>query len=121
MKIFKHHIYEYRKGIRSLVLHTMDSRFYEEVVDKLRGLEIPFIIREVSPRKINVFFGNHLCIEVLERIGDKPLSGFTDEEDFILGTMLGYALPQQCERYIMRKSQAEESDVTQTVEVSMSR
>ena len=33
----------------------------------------------------------------------KPLSNFTDEEDFILGVMLGYDRTRQCDRYIKRK------------------
>ncbi len=104
------------------MLHTMDSRFYGEVVDKLRSLEIPFVIRNVSPKKINVFFGNHFCIEVLEMIGDKPLSGFTDEEDFMLGTMLGYGLAQQCERFLSRKIASEQNfQDMETVKIPMSR
>jgi hypothetical protein len=31
------------------------------------------------------------------------LSNLTDEEDFILGTMLGYDRVKQCERYLKRK------------------
>ena len=31
------------------------------------------------------------------------LSNLTDEEDFILGTMLGYDRVKQCERYLRRK------------------
>jgi len=31
------------------------------------------------------------------------LSDLTDEEDFILGTMLGYDRVKQCERYLKRK------------------
>lgn len=40
----------------------------------------------------------------LEKIGDKHLSDYTPEEDFILGTMLGYDRVQQCDRYLKMKN-----------------
>ena len=33
----------------------------------------------------------------------RSLSDLTDEEDFILGVMLGYDRLKQCERYLKRK------------------
>ena len=36
-------------------------------------------------------------------IGKASLSDYTPEEDFILGTMLGYSRLQQCSRYLTRK------------------
>ncbi len=34
----------------------------------------------------------------------RPLNQLTPEEDFILGTMLGYDLCAQCERFCERKA-----------------
>ncbi len=104
MKVFNHHIYEYKKGLRSLILHTMDSKYHEDAVEKLNRMGISYIVRYVSTGKINIFFGNPSCIRVLELIGDKSLSEFTVEEDFVLGTMLGYGLVQQCDRFIRNMS-----------------
>jgi hypothetical protein len=62
-----------------------------------------FIIQAVNGTRINVFFGNSICIDVIKQIKFTSLSNLTDEEDFILGTMLGYDGLKQCERYLKRK------------------
>ncbi len=106
MKVFYHHIYEYQKGLRSLVLHTLPSQYRELAEKKLQQNAIPYLIREVSERKINIFFGEKECVEIVESFGDKPLNQLSHEEDFILGTMLGYCRLLQCRRYLKRKETA---------------
>ena len=44
------------------------------------------------------------CINIVRLICNRPLNLLTPEEDFILGTMLGYDVCQQCERYNHRKT-----------------
>ena len=44
------------------------------------------------------------CIDIVRLICNRPLNLLTPEEDFILGTMLGYDVCQQCERYNHRKT-----------------
>mgnify|MGYP000851600869 len=39
----------------------------------------------------------------MRHIITRPLNQLTAEEDFILGTMLGYDLCQQCKRYCNKK------------------
>ncbi|MBQ3655635.1 MAG: DUF2023 family protein [Bacteroidales bacterium] len=100
MKVLAHHIYEYKKGLRKLILHTLpaQNRFEAETRLKLAGID--FLTRQVSPSKINIFFGAKECIEVIKHIGDKPFNEYTPEEDFILGVLLGYDKIQQCNRYL---------------------
>ncbi len=100
MKVLSHHIYEYKKGLRNLVLHTMSSAHLKEAVAKLESNNIAYLVREVTIDKVNIFFGADECIKVIEHFGDKKLNEFTPEQDFILGIMLGYARLQQCNRYI---------------------
>lgn len=100
MKVLMHHIYEYKKGLRNLVLHTLNAELRHQAEDKLIRQCIPYVIREVTTSKINIFFGAEDCVEVVKLIGNKPLNCFTPQEDFILGTMLGYDRLQQCRRYI---------------------
>lgn len=100
MKVFLHHIYEYKKGLRNLVLHTLDASLREQAENKLNKLNIHYFIREVTPSKINIFFGARECVDVIKQFGDKQLNLFTPEEDFILGIMLGYDRLQQCQRYV---------------------
>lgn len=103
MKIFFHHIYEYKKGVRRMILHTLHESQKEEVIKRLKKNDIPFIITDVTNHKFNVFFGNKYCIEVVSHFAHKPLNTLTDEEDFILGTLLGYDTVGQCERFVRRK------------------
>jgi hypothetical protein len=103
MKVLTHHIYEYKKGLRHLVLHTLDASLKLQAEMKLQQQGIDYTIRYVTSSKINLFFGDADCIRVVDRIGNKMLSEFTPEEDFMLGTMLGYDRLQQCKRYLRKK------------------
>ena len=106
MEIFLHHIYEYKKGLRRMVLHTAPARHRNKISDKLTGLGIDFIIDDVNETKINVFFGNPMCIDVIRSFRSLKLSSLSDEQDFILGTLLGYDTLVQCGRYVQRKGVA---------------
>ncbi|WP_319559372.1 DUF2023 family protein [Marispirochaeta sp.] len=102
MKILCHHIYEYKKGLRSLVLHTLATEYLREAELRLKRNNIPYIIRQVNETKVNIFFGDRSCVAVVASFGDKPLNALTSEEDFILGIMLGYSRIEQCRRYLKR-------------------
>lgn len=104
MQVLCHHIYEYKKGLRHLVLHTIHSSFQEASEVKLRQQNIRYFIQSVNESRINIFFGNEDCVDVVcEMIDNKKLNQLTSEEDFILGTMLGYDRLQQCRRYLRKK------------------
>jgi len=103
MQILIHHVYEYNKGLRSLVLHTMNSNERDKTENLLKRKGISYFLQNVSANKINVFFGKDECIQIVQSFGDKSLSDFSDEQDFILGIMLGYDRSQQYDRYIKRK------------------
>jgi len=103
MQILIHHVYEYNKGLRSLVLHTMNSNERDKTENLLKRKGISYFLQNVSANKINVFFGKDECIQIVQSFGDKSLSDFSDEQDFILGIMLGYDRSQQYDRYMKRK------------------
>ncbi len=103
MNVFCHHVYEYRKGLRNLVLHTLPGRHRADLEAKLAAKGIDYVIHELGNGNINVFFGADACVDVVRAIGKTDLSVYTPEEDFILGTMLGYGRLQQCDRYIRRR------------------
>ena len=107
MQIFDHHIYEYRKGLRRLVLHTTHADRRLHIEEKLNKTGISYIVDKVSDTKINVFFGDALCIEVLRKFGSLKIPELNDEMDFILGVMLGYDLCTQCRRYLEHKESEE--------------
>ena len=103
MKIFNHHIYEFKKGLRNLVLCTLSLDDTLPAINKLYKYDISNIVWEVSDNKVNIFFGNSECIEVIKSFNKKSLTQLTSEEDFILGIMLGYDRLLQCKRYLERK------------------
>lgn len=108
MKVLVHHIYEYRKGLRSLVMHTLPAGKMGEATARLRRFGIDFHVHQAGTKTINVFFGAAECVAVVRLIcGDKKLRDLTPEEDFVLGSMLGYDIRKQCERY-MKKCVADE-------------
>ena len=99
------HLYEYKRGVRRLILHTTRADRQRHVEDKLRREGIAFQIVAVSPTKINVFFGEAPCVAVIREIAKSRLVDYTAEEDFLLGAMLGYDLLKQCDRYLEKKRQ----------------
>ena len=108
MEVFHHHLYEYKKGLRNLILHTAKINQKELIEKRLHDKNIPYVIYKVNKDKINVFFGNKYCINIIEQIGKSSLTDYTDEEDFILGIMLGYNRLEQCKRYMKRKLSTDE-------------
>lgn len=109
MHVFHHLIYEYKKGIRSMMLCTLTADMEEKVRRKLDKNGIDYRIQRLKNGNINVFFGKQECILVANKIcGDKALNLLTPEEDFILGILLGYSISEQCNRYF-RKEQKENS------------
>lgn len=103
MKMFMHHIYEFKKGVRDLVLCTMCRTCAELVGARLRRQQIDYVIQEVVGNKVNLYFGKRACLDAVKMFIDKPLNRLTPEEDFMLGVMLGYDITLQCERFCNRK------------------
>ena len=102
MSIFFHHIYEFRKGLRNLVLYTGDVAERVTIEQRLQREEIAHVVQESGGRRINVFFGNPACVGIVKPWVDRPLNKWTPEEDFMLGIMLGYDRIQQCRRFTQR-------------------
>ena len=101
--VFNHCLYEYNKGLRSLALYTGSLQDKDTIERKLKRGNIDYHIKKVNETKVNVFFGDPICLDIIKRMNFKSLSTLTDEEDFILGIMLGYDRLRQCERYLKRK------------------
>ncbi len=110
MTVFCHHIYEYKKGLRNLVLHTLPAAARPDVERKLTSGGIDYLIYPLGMNRINVFFGADECVNVVRRIGKPCLSDYSPEEDFMLGIMLGYDRLRQCERYLERRARGQAAD-----------
>lgn len=85
-----------------MILHTTASESRQLIEKKLQNANIDYIIYDISLSKINIFFGKPECVEIVRRINKPRLNDYTNEEDFILGTMLGYDMLEQCDRYLRR-------------------
>ena len=99
IRVFLHHIYEYKKGIRNLVLCTTNRYCADLVIERLKQDKINHVIQEVCNDKVNLYFGKEECLSVVTTFISKQLNLLTPEEDFLLGIMLGYDVTRQCERY----------------------
>ena len=103
MKVLMNHIYEYKKGVRQMVLFTFNKRYENYATARLKRQNISYILQPVGNDRINLFFGRKQCLEAIRLMVTRPLSQLTPEQDFILGAMLGYDICAQCERYCERK------------------
>lgn len=103
MKVLMNHIYEYRKGVRNMVLYTLNRRYEEFAIRRLDSQGIGYIIQPVGNDCLNLFFGKRECLDAIRLMVTRPLNQLSPEEDFILGAMLGYDICAQCERYCVRK------------------
>jgi len=108
MQVFYHHIYEFKKGVRDMILCTLPSECENKVVSRLEKNKICYMIHKLQNGNINVFFGKAECILVARKICEgKALNQLTDEEDFMLGILLGYSVCEQCRRYCKRNEKKE--------------
>lgn len=103
MKVLVNHIYEFKKGVRRMVLFTFNKRYEQFAVTRLQHQNISYVIQPVGNDRLNLFFGKKECLDAIRLMITKPLCQLTPEEDFILGAMLGYDICAQCERYCERK------------------
>lgn len=108
LKILIHHIYECRKGLRNIALHTMNAIEREKAEELLSKKEINYFVQEVNQKKINIFLGNPDCIEIIKSFGVNSLSEYSPEQDFMLGIMLGYDTKKQFSRYLDYKNRKQQ-------------
>lgn len=106
MKVLMNHIYEYKKGVRRMVLFTFNKKYESYAIARLERQNISYIIQPVGNDRLNLFFGKPECLDAIRLMVTKPLCQLSPEEDFILGAMLGYDICAQCERYCERKRKA---------------
>ncbi len=101
-RTLSHMLYELKKGVRPLALGAFEPKCAKEFKELLERKEISYHEEEISPTRTNIYFGNTTCVEVI-RSFEKRMPEFSPEEDFILGTLLGYDARIQSERYLERR------------------
>ena len=103
MKVLMNHIYEFKKGVRQMILFTFNKKYETFALERLKRQNIDYIIQPVGNDRLNLFFGKKECMDAIRIMVTRPLNKLTPEEDFILGALLGYDICAQCERYCERK------------------
>lgn len=104
MKVLMNHIYEFKKGVRRMILFTFNKKYEDIAITRLSHQGIPYIVQPIGNDRLNLFFGKKECLDAIRLMVTRPLNKLTPEEDFILGAMLGYDICAQCERYCERKA-----------------
>lgn len=100
MRILCHYIYEYRKGVRNLILCTLPAKLEEEAKNRLERYGISYIVQKLPNGNMNIFFGDKECLDVTcQMCRGRMLNQLSPEEDFMLGILLGYSVKEQCIRY----------------------
>ena len=102
MRVLMNHIYEYKKGVRRMILFTCNRRFEQQACERLCRQSIDYVVQPAGRENVNVYFGRRECLEAIRLLVTRPLNELSPEEDFILGAMLGYDICAQCERYCER-------------------
>ena len=104
IKVLMNHIYEYKKGVRRMILFTCNRRFEDIATQRLCRQCIDYVVQSAGKENINIYFGRRECLDAIRLFVTRPLNELSPEEDFILGAMLGYDICVQCERYCERKT-----------------
>lgn len=100
MELFKHLIYEYKKGVKDLALYTCESSDKQILTEILQKMKIQYHIDNLGEGKINIYFGSNPCLKIIRGFSSKNLDRLTPYEDFILGIMLGYSRNEQYNRLL---------------------
>lgn len=106
IKLLGNQLYEYKKGVRRLFLMTISTSDREQALRRLEQAAVSHWVQEVNASKVNVYFGHPAWVETVRSVIAKPLNRLSPEEDFMLGTLLGYDGEQQCRRYLARSRKA---------------
>ena len=96
--IFRHHLYELSKGMRPLVLMTVNAEAMARIVDHLVATGVAHHVHEACRSRFNVVFGRPAAVMAAQRFLAGPLCDLSPEHDFMLGILLGYDRDQQCLR-----------------------
>ncbi|MBD5402401.1 DUF2023 family protein [bacterium] len=102
MELFSNLIYEFKKGMRDLSLYTCNKVDLHKFVQHLDKTGTKYVLRDIGKDKVNIFFGDVNCLNILNKFSSSDLNELTPYEDFILGIMLGYSRAEQYGRILSR-------------------
>lgn len=105
-RLVNHSLYELDKGVRQLFMLTVSWTDLPGVVARLAADRVDHYVHRLNDSRVNLFFGRPALVATVRHIVDKPLCELTPEQDFMLGTLLGYDREQQCRRFLERTAPA---------------
>ena len=97
-EVLNFYIYEIKKGTKPMALMSVAKEDTRKCLDKITKNELFSYVSEIDGKN-NIFFGKKECVEIVSTF-PKELSKLSPQQDFILGTMLGYNRIEQCRRYL---------------------
>lgn len=100
MELFSNLIYECKKGMRDMAMYTCKKEDFPRYIDHLNKNKMEFVMKDIGNNKINLFFGNLACLDILKYFSSEKLDKLSPYEDFILGIMLGYSRNEQYQRLL---------------------
>ena len=86
LQVFLNYVYEYKKGVRNMVLCTLNRRYLAAAVARLDDQGICHFEQSANENNVNLYFGKPECIAAVRQFIVRPLHQLSPEEDFILGT-----------------------------------
>lgn len=74
MKVLMNHIYEYKKGVRRMVLFTFNKKYEDFAIRRLESQNIKYVIQPVGNDRLNLYFGREECLNAIRMIVTRPLN-----------------------------------------------
>ena len=74
MKVLMNHIYEYKKGVRRMILFTCNRRFEAYATQRLCHQSIDYVVQPAGKENINVYFGRKECLAAIRMFVTRPLN-----------------------------------------------
>ncbi len=65
IRVLYNHIYEYKKGVRNLILFTLNERYAMLARQRLERQNIPYLVQRAGKNNINLYFGQPECLETI--------------------------------------------------------
>ncbi len=65
MRVLMNHIYEYKKGVRRMILFTCNRRFEQQACHRLGRQSIDYVVQPAGKENVNVYFGRRECLDAM--------------------------------------------------------
>ena len=73
-KVLANHIYEYKKGVRRMILFTCNRRFEQQACHRLCRQSIDYVVQPAGKENVNVYFGRRECLDAIRLFVTRPLN-----------------------------------------------